>query len=424
MPKRAPLPGTDILPDDILPVETSQAESDSLALRAFFYDYCFTSVNPNLSRGFLSLLERHTYQLCQKSDLIKVCQAVSFATHGKPLNRPMLVHRASIFNQELLGSLARALEDPTRASAVETKCIAMLLGLYQMTVGDVTNRGNHNAHAKGLTALLKVGMSPAEILGTFQPDDKSPRANGFKRKKIFGVFSVPAVGNLEELLLSLDSLRTWSETLPDEKSVIALNDACIALNQRFVEWETTRLDEFKPITIRTIGQSHGYSKISVGSWPGEVHTYFDLYVAGIWNLFRTARLCLIALIIKYSNSLKEYNISHEHMGNTNSIVQDIMASIPYHLTDNLHAFIDQSEGNQEITDPGKFLGGLLLMHPLYIVSELPLVSDDMKLYVRKCLMWIGNNMGFGQATLLANTPGIDKEFLISGCLLIWSGFLQ
>lgn len=132
MPKRATLPGTDILPDDILPVETSQAESDSLALRAFFYDFCFSSANPNLSRGFLSGLERHAYHLGPKSDLVKTCQAVSFATHGKPLNRPALVHKASIFNQKLLGSLAKALEDSACANAVETKCIAMLLGLYQV----------------------------------------------------------------------------------------------------------------------------------------------------------------------------------------------------------------------------------------------------------------------------------------------------
>lgn len=132
MPKRVPLPGTDILPEDILPIETSQAESDTLSLRAFFYDYCITSTNRNLSRGYLSNLEMMAYRRGPKSELVKACQAVSFTAHGKPLNRPQLMHKASMFYQELLGFMAKTVQSPASAEAVETKCIAMLLGLYEV----------------------------------------------------------------------------------------------------------------------------------------------------------------------------------------------------------------------------------------------------------------------------------------------------
>ena len=132
MPMRVPTPGTDVLPEDTLPVETSQAESNALALRAFFHDYCITSTNPNLSRGFLSGPEMIAYRLGPKSDLAKACQAVSFASHGKPLCRPNLVHKAEIFYQELLGSLVRSIESPASTNATESKLVAMLLGLYQV----------------------------------------------------------------------------------------------------------------------------------------------------------------------------------------------------------------------------------------------------------------------------------------------------
>jgi hypothetical protein len=137
LPIRVPIPGTDILPQDVIPKETSQVESNELSLRAFFYNFCITSTNPNLSRGFLASLETLAFRLGQKSDLVKACQAVAFASHGKPLNRPQLVYKAEKFYQELLGSLARAVEDPNLANAVESRLVAMLLGLYQVLISAI-----------------------------------------------------------------------------------------------------------------------------------------------------------------------------------------------------------------------------------------------------------------------------------------------
>lgn len=134
MPKRAPVPGTGFLPADILPVEISEAESNERSLRAFFYDYCIISSNPNLSRSYLSGLELMAYSRGSKSDLVRACQAVSFGTHGKPLNRPKLVEKASIFYQELLGSLAKALDSSAPVTAGETKFIIALLGIHQVLV--------------------------------------------------------------------------------------------------------------------------------------------------------------------------------------------------------------------------------------------------------------------------------------------------
>jgi hypothetical protein len=129
---RVPIPGTNILPEDTIPVEISQAESNELALRAFFYDYCIVSSNSNISRGFLSGLERMAHHLGPKSYLVQACQAVSFASHGKPLHRPQFVKKAEMFYQNLLGSLARAIENPASANTGEIKLVAMLLGIYQV----------------------------------------------------------------------------------------------------------------------------------------------------------------------------------------------------------------------------------------------------------------------------------------------------
>lgn len=133
LPKRAPIPGTNLFLSDVGPTETPVKKSYEFALRAFFYDFCIPETNGKLSRGFLSGLEAMAYRLGPESNLVKACQAVSFFSHAKPLNRPHMHERAERLHQELLGSLARAIEVPTLVASLETRYIALLLGLYEVS---------------------------------------------------------------------------------------------------------------------------------------------------------------------------------------------------------------------------------------------------------------------------------------------------
>lgn len=83
----------------------------------------------------------------------------------------------------------------------------------------------------------------------------------------------------------------------------------------------------------------------------------------------------------------------------------MVASIPYFLSENVQVFADQSlasgpTSSQAIT-PGPSVGGLLIMHTLYMVSKLSVLDPMLKIYLKDCLAWIGRNMGIGQATMLA-----------------------
>jgi hypothetical protein len=121
-----------MLPEDTIPTEVSQAESNGFALRAFFYDCCLISTNHNLSRGFFSGLESMAYQLGPDSDVVRACQAVSFGSHGKPLNRPQLVRKSELFYQGLLGSFARTIERTSSSDTAHAIRVSTLLGLYQV----------------------------------------------------------------------------------------------------------------------------------------------------------------------------------------------------------------------------------------------------------------------------------------------------
>lgn len=220
-----------------------------------------------------------------------------------------------------------------------------------------------------------------------------------------GIFCVPALAeygeSLDDLLLNLDLLWTKAEAHHEWNDIQVLRIESTILDRRFAVWQDSRAAEFKPVVVGHVGQSRSESRISVGFWPGNVDTYFDLYVAGVWNIFRAARLLLIALIIKLSDTPGGNGSCADYIHAANCIVEDMVASVPYHLTDNLPDFLSELKTSTEIRDPGRFLGGLLLMHPLYVASKMPFLSKQMLEYIKACLLWVGSHMGIGQASLLA-----------------------
>lgn len=132
LPVRASGPGSDVVPDDGLPEENSDEKVEEFALRAFLYDYCIVSTNHALSRGYLNGLELMIHHRGWQSDLAKACKVVAFADHGIKLRRPGLVRKAEISYHNLLGSLAKAIQDPGFVNTAESLTIAMLLGLYEV----------------------------------------------------------------------------------------------------------------------------------------------------------------------------------------------------------------------------------------------------------------------------------------------------
>ncbi|KAL7952301.1 putative C6 transcription factor [Trichoderma compactum] len=215
--------------------------------------------------------------------------------------------------------------------------IAPLLGLYQMVMASETNRGDHVAHAKGLAAptmaIYRLVSEAFSTLGCNSGDD---------------------VGRISLLLLKQE---------------------CMDLDEHFLLWQSSREEGFQPTAI---GRLHRY-------WPGSLDTYFDLYVAGVWNTY------------------------NESINKATGIAEDVAASVLCHVTNDLYSFLEEYPENNEIKHLGKSLG-LLPMHPLYQ-------------YMQRCLLWIGSNMCIGQALVLALNSNIDAEYIISSTMVIWSGFL-
>jgi hypothetical protein len=180
-----------------------------------------------------------------------------------------------------------------------------------------------------------------------------------------------------------------------------LNEEAMALDRDFASWQGTRCDELNPHTIGNVSERQSRSRSGPGYWPGRVDVYFDLYVAGVWNTSRAARLLLISLILQLSKLLNDnQDHSREHQ-DAHLLAEDMVASTPYHLAEDLQVFLRDAGQDAAAINPGRPVGGLLLMHPIYMASTLLIVPQQMREYMRECLAWIGTYMGIGQASLFA-----------------------
>ena len=81
------------------------------------------------------------------------------------------------------------------------------------------------------------------------------------------------------------------------------------------------------------------------------------------------------------------------------------------------------------------------MHPMYVLSQTSIVSAEMRRYARRTLRWIGQEMGIGEAIVLAqvypeyprpNQQSLMREqeqstipfqYAAKGHVLIWAGML-
>lgn len=142
-------------------------------------------------------------------------------------------------------------------------------------------------------------------------------------------------------------------------------------------------------------------------WPGKIDSYFDLYVAALWNIYRKARMKLIDVIfessarIHVSNGIFDEQPAIRKLKNEmQELVDDLCASIPFHLIENLPSYLETGGTPRSPETSGKALGGLLLIYPLYIASCMPDVPTKQQTWMRGRLHWLGRHMGIRQAKCL------------------------
>jgi len=121
----------------------------------------------------------------------------------------------------------------------------------------------------------------------------------------------------------------------------------------------------------------------------------------VWNTYRKTRLMILDLAFKclrFIGSADYGSIVTDAAG----LAEGIAASIPFHLIADTQEYLQHVQAGMRIVQPGRPLGGLLMLHPLHFAAVSEILSHEMREYMRRQLRWIGDNMGIGQASLLAD----------------------
>lgn len=126
-----------------------------------------------------------------------------------------------------------------------------------------------------------------------------------------------------------------------------------------------------------------------------------VYVAASWNTYRKNRLLILDIIIQCLEKLQEKDAHGRRQAEAKELANDIKASIPFHLDRDYENTTARCHGLKDDIQPGRCLGGLLLMHPLFVASNLSVIPSHMRSQLKECLAWIGEHMGIGQASVFA-----------------------
>ncbi|KAK5257686.1 hypothetical protein LTR40_009401 [Exophiala xenobiotica] len=202
-----------------------------------------------------------------------------------------------------------------------------------------------------------------------------------------------------------------------------LREDMMDLVREYAQWAENQPSEWSPKLVGTMSPSQARSAGAI-YWPGRLESYFDLYVAGVWNCYRKSRLLYLDQVVRFElqfpDPARELTVGHLY-SEAQTLAADLAASVHFLLTGSAEMPPSSPPG---IITPGKSVGGLLILHPLTVSSTLSVVSAEMQTHFRNCLAWIGDNMGIGQATLLAKDPsGVPMNFIRDGHVLVWAGML-
>ncbi|KAL7655163.1 hypothetical protein ACMYSQ_007123 [Aspergillus niger] len=425
----------------------------------FLDQYVVCSRDSRVSRGFLDGLPSLLASVHPSSDLVRAVEIVAWATLGNKISRPDLLARARRQYTGLLCSFQDLLHCcQLRAPTVEALVIAILLGLYEIVSSDeiTQEQQKHVAHVRGVCALLLSPNSPFDLLSStqlFQVANPLLIKRDLQVQDNRGVLCAPAsnhaVHNLDSILIKCHPLFEHANTqlqdpLASFYELQKILDRALAIELAFSQWGATQDVSWKADIVGFMSQQDAEASSCPFAWGGPVHAYFDIYVAAVMNTYRKTYLMLLDVLIRLASrmggTIRTDNVTRWEK-QAHILIYDIVASIPYHLTNNLHAYQQDILSLNSPPGVGRSVGGLLLLHPLFVLSTCSAVPRPIQNHALKCLAWIGQHMGIGQGMLMSKVvPSLSLCSYVSkmpfqgysnlpfqetteGHVLIWAGML-
>jgi hypothetical protein len=229
-------------------------------------------------------------------------------------------------------------------------------------------------------------------------------------KDALGNKLITIIGNLANLRADI---HRKAKSNPQE----VLSAAC-AIEADLNAWLVTLPPEFTYSSHTLMPLDRAFERRCHGIRPlnNEYHLYPDIWAPSCWNHYRCARILVSEIILSHAHRLSNSSATslsedfRSHCKSLRTTIRrlgaDICRSVPFHLG----ACNSEVLPETPILPPQSYLGGLMLLWPLFIAGIIEGPTHPQRQWVIECLKKIGHVWGLDQALaemdLLIVDPGM------------------
>jgi hypothetical protein len=178
-------------------------------------------------------------------------------------------------------------------------------------------------------------------------------------------------------------------------------------------------------------------------YPGNIDTYPDVWVAKSWNSYRTARIFVLAILLRCFGWLAmapgmqqelQISVALKARDTVKQMVDEICASVHFHMAHNatVGANHDSLRSQTSSVDPWKpydpaafqvgedmhateSIGGYFLVWPLFVARSVPTTPEWQKHWIAARLLDIARKFGLDEGVIMSklNEPPAHGLFRVS-----------
>lgn len=227
--------------------------------------------------------------------------------------------------------------------------------------------------------------------------------------------------------LRITAKQLLNEPLNDETIIktTKLVDELTILDSRLTAWANETVKSWPYESFPELEYSSEIHSKHIENSREYWHSHSDLWVSSMWNSYRSCRLFAHGILLECIETWRTSENDKWLLNRSHSIrviqemVNEICASVPFHLDPQklqaLNNIPDQSLPNVPCGDgfnqSSKALGGYLIMWPLFLAASMDYIPDQQRKWIRDQLMYVGNELGIKQATVLSSVS-ISKIYRI------------
>ncbi|CAI7566547.1 unnamed protein product [Penicillium bialowiezense] len=363
----------------------------------------------------------------------KAMQASVIATATAMLSRvrqlPSLKDVAHREYGSALRLLNSALSDVEEAKTNQTLGAVVLLAIYEV----VTSRSPEDIdswtnHINGATALLDIRGTDQLKSETglrlflhlrYQVRDARVPQSLLECTKI-AMFLRPAEAHGNRLIMIIGKLSNLRADIranlsTDEQEIIS---AASAIEAELIAWLASLPPEFNYTTHTKSPFDVVFQQRfrGINPYDDQYHVYPNLWVCNSWNQYRSARIIVSEIILSHvrkisdrsslSSLSEEFRLQCKTLRSTiRRLAVEICRGVPFHF--NAH----QADREPNLPPPESYIGGLVLLWPLFVAGIVESPDHGLRRWVVKCLQMIGHTMGLDQSLAIADIVSADPGVL-------------